>query len=522
MLLHDAFDFQAHSRGDYCFAQCEGKSLTYTQAQERSRALASMFLQAGLGKGDRIGILKRNSLDSLLLIYAASRVGVVPVPLNYRLAPVEWVDLLQDADAKLVILDPDYQERFDQAYAELSERPDIVRVSTGAASGPWLSMEKLIGQAPADLPDVAISQEDIVLQMYTSGTTGRAKGALLSHRAMVENLAQSIYAAPYKINPGERSLIALPLFHIAAISTSFAAATLGACLIIHRDVDPMAIVKALAEEEIVVASMVPAVMQFILAGVPGIDTMHFPHLKFLGYGASPISEPVLRKAMAVFKCHFAQGYGMTEAAGSATMLTETDHQKAMAGRPELLLSAGKPLPGTQVRVLGADGADAALGEVGEVLIRGGQLMSGYWKLPQVSAETLKDGWLHTGDAGCLDEEGYLYIRDRVKDMIVSGAENIYPIEIELVLFDHPAVADVSVIGVPDVKWGEAVTAVIVVKADQQVTFEELDIFCRKRLGGFKVPKRYEFSEGLPRNASGKVLKKDLRQHYWQGHDRQIA
>lgn len=522
MLLHDAFDFQSHSRGGHCFAQCEGKSLTYAQGYERSRAIASVFAQAGLKKGDRICVLMRNSLDSLLLIYAASRIGVVTVPLNYRLAPVEWVDLLNDSGAKLIVADPDYQARFDEASTSVPASHNVSRISSEKGSDAWPSLDALIATASDPLPDVTISEEDIVLQMYTSGTTGRAKGALLSHRAMVRNVAQSIFASPYKLNPGERSLIALPLFHIAAISTSLTAATLGACLMIHRDVDPMAIIKALAEDKIVVASMVPAVMQFILAGVPGIEDMHFPHLKFLGYGASPISEPVLRKAMSVFKCHFAQGYGMTEAAGSATMLTEVDHEKAMAGRPELLLSAGKAVPGAKVRIADADGNNMAIGEVGEVLIRGDQLMSGYWNLPEVSAEALKDGWLRTGDAGYLDEEGYLYIRDRVKDMIVSGAENIYPIEIESVLFDHPAVADVSVIGVPDEKWGEAVMAVIVVKPDQQVTCEELNIFCRQHLGGFKVPKKYDFIECLPRNASGKVLKKDLRQHYWQGHERQIA
>ena len=523
MLLHDAFDFQARGRANCCFAQCEGKSLTYAEAYERSCQMASTFAEAGLVKGDRICVLKRNSLDSLLLIFAASRVGLVAVPLNYRLAPVEWVDLFNDADAKLIIADSNYQTDFDRAFADLdpAEKREIARVSTEEASWPWASLADLLAKAPATLPDVPLEGEDIVLQMYTSGTTGRAKGALLSHRAMVRNIAQSTFATAYRLNPGERSLIALPLFHIAAISTSMTGVALGACLIIHRDVDPMAIVKALAEDEIVVAGMVPAVIQFILQ-VPGIENVRFPHLKFLGYGASPISEPILRKAMEVFECAFSQGYGMTEAAGSATILTETSHREALAGRPELLLSAGKAVPGAEVRILGADGKDAPVGEVGEVIIKGDQLMSGYWKLPEVSEESMRGGWLRTGDAGYLDEEGYLYIRDRMKDMIVSGAENIYPIEIETVLFDHPAVADACVIGIPHEKWGEAVLAVVVTKPGIEAGDEELDAFCRKRLGGFKVPKAYEFVEVLPRNASGKVLKKDLRKKYWEGHERQIA
>ncbi len=521
MLLHDAFDFQAISRGDHCFAQCEGRSLSYAEGRARSLAIAAAFLALGLGKGDRIAILARNSLDSLPILYAASRIGVVPVPLNYRLAPVEWAELLHDSRARLILADPAYQEALDNALAGAPASSASMRRSL-ESGGSWEPLEALLVPSPGPLPRADILDEDIVLQMYTSGTTGKAKGAMLSHRALVHNIGHSILATPYRLGPGERSLIALPLFHIAAISTALTAASLGACLVIHRDVDPTAIVKALANGDIAVASMVPAIMQFILTGVPGIEEMRFPSLKFLGYGASPIAEPLLRRAMAVFQCHLAQGYGMTEAAGSATMLTEADHRRAMEGRPDLLLSAGKAIPGAAVRIVRPDGSEAETGEVGEILIRGEQLMTGYWNMPEATAEALKDGWLHTGDAGRLDEEGYLYVRDRIKDMIVSWAENIYPVEIETVLFDHPDVSDVSVIGVPDTKWGETVMAVVVARPGATPTAEELDAFCRARLGGFKVPRKYEFVDGLPRNAGGKVLKRQLREHYWRGQERRIA
>jgi fatty-acyl-CoA synthase len=213
---------------------------------------------------------------------------------------------------------------------------------------------------------------------------------------------------------------------------------------------------------------------------------------------------------------------MTETTAALTFLSPEDHRRALADKPELLLSAGRPLPGTNIRVVRADGSDAALGEVGEILGRGAQLMRGYWNLPEASAEALRDGWMHTGDAGSLDAEGYLYLSDRVKDMIVSGGENVYPREVENVLFGHPAVADVAVIGVPDLKWGEAVKAIVVLRQGAEATPEALVQYCRGQLGGYKCPRSVDFVDVLPRNPSGKVLKKDLREKYWAGQSRRVS
>ncbi len=514
MLLHHAFDFQAGSRGDHCFAMFQGRAISYLEAHERSIRMASAFDRLGLNLGDRICILSRNSVDNVLLLLAASRKGIVPVPLNYRLAPPEWLALAADADAKLLIAEPEFAAQLDAFEDENPSSCDMIRISTGEASSRWASLEHLIGEASDETDDREQSEEATAVQIYTSGTTGKPKGALLSHRAIIENLAQGAYGVPYRLNPGDRSLVALPLFHIAGIAAALNAASTGATLVIHRDIDPSAIVKSLNEDQISVAMLVPAVIQFILTSVPGIETLTFPHLKFVVYGASPISAPVLREAMAVFQCSFVQSYGMTEVSGGITLLSERDHARALDGNPDLLLSAGRPLPGTQVRVLMADGNDAPVGEVGEILVRGRQLMSGYWKMPEATEDSFVDGWLRTGDAGFLDDAGYLFLRDRVKDMIVSGAENVYPVEIESVLVDHPDVQDVAVIGLPDKTWGETVTAVIVLKpGSAQPTFEALNGFCRAKLGGFKVPKRYEFTDALPRNPSGKVLKRSLREHY---------
>lgn len=518
MLLHEPFDFHARSRGGYCFARCEGVELTYAEAKLRSDRMAAALAAAGVVKGARFAILTRNSIDTLLLFFAASRLGAVPVPLNFRLAPREWSEILVDCGAVLIVADPELAAAADAAIPP----PVTQRVCCGQGPEGWRRLDDLLEAAGSGVPEAALNDADILFQMYTSGTTGKAKGALLSQRAIVGNIFQSMVAYPHKLSPGERALVVLPLFHIAAIATALGAVCSGATLVIHREVDPQAIARALAEDEIVVASFVPAVIQFLLVGVPGLTEMKFPHLKFIGYGASPIAEPVLRRALEVFDCAIAQGYGMTELAGSCCLLTEADHRKALAERPDLLLSAGKALPGCEVRVVGPDDKEAPPGVTGEIVVRGDQLMSGYWNMPEATAETLRGGWMHTGDAGFLDAEGYLFVRDRIKDMIVSGAENVYPAEVESVLYQHPAVAEAAVIGVPDSRWGETVMAVVVQKPGSQATASELDVFCRARLGAFKVPRRYEFVAALPRNAAGKVLKRELREKYWAGHDRRVS
>jgi acyl-CoA synthetase (AMP-forming)/AMP-acid ligase II len=256
--------------------------------------------------------------------------------------------------------------------------------------------------------------------------------------------------------------------------------------------------------------------------VPDIATRAYPDLKLVVYGASPIAAETLRRAMEVFRCDFAQGFGMTETSAVLTVLTRDDHRRAMAGRPELLLSAGRALPGTEVRIVDENDHPLPPGTIGEIAGRGDQMMRGYWNLPEATTETLRGGWLHTGDAGRMDADGYVYIEDRVKDMIVSGGENIYPREVENVLFTHPAVADAAVIGVPDAKWGETVKAVLQLKPGASASAEEIIEFCRGKLAGYKLPRSDDFVAAIPRNASGKVLKRELREKYWAGHTRRVS
>jgi len=515
MLLHEPFDFHAISHGDYIAAKDESGAMTYAAARERSLRAAAMLGRMGVDPGDRVVTIVHNSFDALLLILAASRIGAVCVPLSWRLAPPEWQGIIEDADARVVIADGVHAAAMEAA----GFRPDIA-IATGEPPAGWWRLEDLLADAGSAPPPHRGDADAVVLQLYTSGTTGRPKGAMITHANLLANISLSAYAIGDAL-PGERSLHVLPLFHIAGVMFAFRALSGGETLFIHATVDPERILRTLVEEEIRWTFIVPAIIQMLL-NVPGLSGRKFPALRHIIYGASPISKHVLVKAMRAFGCGFVQGFGMTELSCVGTFLSEADHDMAVAGRPELLASAGRPIPGTRLRVVDAGGHDCRPGEIGEILIKGPHVFKGYWKLPDATAAALTDGWLRSGDAGSLDERGYLFIRDRIKDMIVTGGENVYPAEVEAVLHQHPRVAEATVIGIPDEKWGETVMAVIVPEPGAALDEAELDGFCKARLGGFKRPRAYTFVPELPRNASGKVLKRELRAAYWQGHDRAVA
>ncbi len=357
-------------------------------------------------------------------------------------------------------------------------------------------------------------------QMYTSGTTGHPKGAILTHRAVTANVAQIGHSL--RLEPAERSLVVTPLFHAGAVPNTFSCVSRGGCLYILEDFDPSEVVRALSEERISYAVLVPSMIQACLVGVPDVAERTYDSLRLIYYGASPIAEQTLRRAMDVFRCGFVQSYGMTEATQSLTFLSPSDHRRGLDEQPKLLLSAGLPAKGTEIRIVDDDDTPLPNGALGEIVARGPQLMRGYWNRPEESAEVLRGGWLHSRDIGYIDDEGYIYVQDRLKDMIVSGGENVYPRVVEDVLFQHPAIADAAVIGVPDERWGEAVKAVVVLRAGMTTTEEEIIGFCRGKLGGFELPRSVDFVDALPRNPSGKVLKRDLREPYWIGRSRRVT
>jgi fatty-acyl-CoA synthase len=359
--------------------------------------------------------------------------------------------------------------------------------------------------------------------MYTSGTTGRPKGAVLTHGAVTAQLAQvSVMFRAALSAPELRTLIVAPLYHAAASVTAFNCVAWGGSLYIQADFNPFEVIRALSEERISLALLVPAMIQACLVMVPDVAERRYEHLKLIVYGASPIAEQVLRRAMELYRCDFAQGYGMTETTAVLTELLPADHQRALREEPRLLLSAGRAIPGTEVQIVDESDRPVPFGVIGEIIGRGPQLMSGYWNMPDASAEALRGGWMHTGDAATMDERGYIYIQDRVKDMIVSGGENVYPREVEEVLYQHSAIAEAAVIGVPDEKFGEAVKAIVVLKQGANATADEIMEFCKGKLAGYKRPRSVDFVQSLPRNPSGKVLKKDLREPYWKGQKRRVS
>lgn len=518
MRLHDYLDYQARQHPNKDFAVLGDRHVTYAEALREVDRLANALVGTGLEIGDRIAILSKNSIEYVLLFYAASKAGVVAVPLNYRLAGPEWEYIINDAGAKMLFASSGYLGAINGIKANLGTVGAYIAID-GAADG-WQEYQAFQGDQPDAPPALAISAQHEVYQMYTSGTTGKPKGAVLTHGAVTANMEQ--ITLEISGEPGERDLIVAPVYHAAAAITCFSAVVWGGCLYIQEDFNPMEVVRALSEEEIVVTTLVPAMIQACLVYVPDVADRKYDALRTIVYGASPIAEETLRKAAAVFKCDFVQAYGMTETTAVLTLLLADDHRRALEDKPDLLLSAGRPVVGTEIKIVDEDDNPLPPGEIGEIAGRGPQLMAGYWNLPDESSQALRGGWMHTGDAGIVDEDGYVYVQDRVKDMIVSGGENVYPRVVEEVLFKHPAVADAAVFGVPHDQWGETVKAAVVLREGQTATEEEIIDFCRDKLGGYERPTSVDFIAALPRNPTGKVLKRQLREPYWAGQKRRVA
>jgi acyl-CoA synthetase (AMP-forming)/AMP-acid ligase II len=520
MRLHDFLDFHARERPSAPFAVDSERAVTHRDARDEVNRLANALVAAGSERGARIGVLAKNRIEYVLAYLAASKAGVVVVPINTRLSPPQWHDIITDAGVQLLLVGDEYVAAVDAL------RPDLPGVTHVVAFDPtdrpgWIDYQAWLTEQPASAPARIVGADEVLYQMYTSGTTGFPKGALLTQRTVTAQMQQM--GLDLHAEPGARWLLVAPLFHAGATNAiAFQSIFWGGCLVIQADFSPHAVVRALSDEAITVALLVPAMLQACLETVPDVAERRYPRLRTMLYGASPIAEPTLRRAIAVFGCDFVQAYGLTEMTAGITFLRAADHRRALADKPGLLLSAGRPYVGTEVQIVDAADVPVPNGVIGEIVARGPQVMRGYWRQDAATSEVLRGGWLHTGDAGTLDDQGYLYIQDRVKDVIVSGGENVYPRSVENVLFAHPAVADAAVIGVPDERWGETVKAIVVLRPGMTVLPDELIDFCRGHLAGFERPRSVDVVDALPRNPSGKVLKRELREPYWVGHERRVS
>lgn len=496
----------------------EGRDTSFAALDEASNRVAHGLAALGLKPGDRIALLTRNIDRFFEVLIGAAKAGMVVVPIGWRLAPDEIGYLLRDSEARLLFTVPEFG---DIVGALRIDAPHLDRLFGLEGEHPALADYVRWHDAhPSHDPALPVEPGSAVLQLYTSGTTGRPKGAVLSH-ANILTVRQATVAAglPWsQWSAGDVSLLAMPVTHIAGIGWAFIALMNGARTLLLRDFAADAVLDHIARDGVSKIFLVPSALQALVA-LPRARTIDYGRLRYILYGASPIPLALLKQCVAVFGCGFVQMYGMTETAGTAAYLPPEDHDPG--GNPRMA-AAGLPLPGVEIRVVDETGAPLPPDVVGEVAIRSPGVMLGYWRREEESRAAIDaDGWMRSGDAGYIDADGYLFLHDRIKDMIVSGGENVYPAEVENALHAHPAVAEVAVIGVPDPRWGEAVKAVVVPRPGATIDAGEVIAFARERLAGYKTPKSVDIIDALPRNAAGKLLRRALREPYWTGHQRRV-
>lgn len=485
------------------------RTVDYAGLEATTAGVVALLQSHGLGPGDRVAWFGKNSDLYFTLFFGAARLGVVMVPVGWRLAPPEAAFVIDNAEAKLLFLG----EGFDGVTDAFGPLPHVAQVYRADAARAAIAAAERMGFESAG-PDAP------VLQLYTSGTTGKPKGAVLTNRNLfaLRKPVAAQQSAYQTWGDDEAVLVAMPCAHIGGTGLGVMALSAGLPGVVLPEFTPDAVFDAVEKGGVTRFFIVPAALQMLL-NHPRCASTDFSRLKYIIYGAAPIPLELLRQSITMFGAGFIQAYGMTETTGTITILPPEDHDPA--GNPKMR-SAGRPLPGVEIRVVDEAGQDVPLGEVGEVVTRSSNNMAGYWKLPEATAATLDaDGWIRTGDAGYLDSEGYLYIHDRVKDLIITGGENVYPAEVESAVYGHPDVLEVAVIGVPDDRWGEAVKAVCVPKPGHEVDADSVISWARQRIAGFKVPKSVDVIAALPRNASGKILRRELRAPYWEGRARQV-
>jgi long-chain acyl-CoA synthetase len=493
----------------------EGKSVTYREMEDRVNRLANALLDLGLKKGGRVTILAENTYKYMEVYFGAAKAGMSVTSLNFRLSDAELTYITNDCKAIVFFAGDGYEER------SLGLKKDLKSIKN------WISLDKntddyifyedLLKRASNADPLIEVDENDMAILMYTGGTTGLPKGVMLSHRNILTAMYGMIIGFSFTFK--DTTCYVLPLFHIS-LWPVLSLLMVGGKAVILRRPDLGEILRTIRDYKCTHIVLVPTLLTWLVDD-PRSNEFDLSSLRLITYAGSPMPIEVLRRCVQKFGNIFTQGYGLTEAAPLVTVLFKEDH--ILEGpKAKLLTSAGKVGLPVEARIVDENDTPLYPGEVGEIVIRGKNIMMGYWKNPELTAATLRGGWLHTGDMGTIDEDGYIYLMDRKADMIITGGENVYPKEVEDVLYTHPAIKECAVIAAPDDRWGERVQAVVVPKSGQAVTEEELIKHCKGKLAGYKCPKKIEFWGELPKTPVGKILRRDVKKHFWKGRDRSIS
>ena len=495
-------------------------TITFGDYNKRVNSLIHALNDMGVKKQEVMGVLSWNCLEYQDVYGAAEKGGFVIAPFNPRLSIEELDYLINDSQAKTLFIGPEFVEMANNLKHKIPHVKNLILFENAEPEPGMISHAELLKNYPAEEPEVSVDEGDLVYIFYTSGTTGVPRGAIYDHRRQWESYL--LFLLELGILPGDRNLMMMPMFHTGGAVWCRVFFGRGCLNVILKQFDPEETLLAIQNHKITDIHIVPTHLAFML-DVPGFEKYDVGSVKQMFYAASPMPEELLKRGLKVWGPIFVQGYGQTESGPIISLLHKCDHD-VLEKAPEIqtrLTSCGQPAITCQVRIVDDQGYNVPPGEVGEITVKSRHNMLEYWNKPEYTADTLIEGWLHTGDMGRYDEEGYIYLVDRKKDMIISGGENIYPREVEEVLYRHKAVLECCVIGIPDPKWIESVHAIVSFKRRMTATPEELIDFCKQNMAGYKTPKSLEILEELPKSGAGKILKRVLREKYWTKPKRKV-
>ena len=480
---------------------------SFKEYNGRINSIANALYDMGVKKGDKVAILSDICPQYAEMYFAVAKGGFVIVPLNYRLAESELSKIINDSEANTLIVKKIYLEKILPIRKQLGKIKNYICIGGEAES--FLDYETLVKKFPADEPNVKIHEDETLWLLYTSGTTGRAKGVELTHRGLCWAAIITTLAYDH-LEPDDIGLLFAPPHALGFSNTLMTHWYIGSTVVLLERFEPLEVMKAIEQFKITSFWAVPTMLRMMIKH-PDFFRYDLSSLRSIFYAGAPISEDLQKEIINAFGPILTQGFGQTESGGPLTFISKRNHLRIEKRR-----SVGKPYPGVDLRIVDENDNDVPIGEAGEIVFRGDLAMKGYWNAPEANVEVFKGGWVHTGDIGKLDEDGYLYLVDRKKDMIVSGGTNIFSKEVEEVINEHPAVAESAVIGVPDEHWGEAIMAIVILREGTTLTQDELLEFCKDKMGSYKRPKSVEFVTEFPRNPTGKILKPILREKYRKG------